>query len=450
MNALLDSHLASFASSFPESTSGSALSERERERTRWRDGLLEIWTIAEPIPGTEGDPHVIGRVSAFLVLLEKLSADVKDDDDSALVTRGDIGKVWWDTLLRRTILGTPKEVADDSKDKSRGRKPAKKGKEIAAPLSGNELRPLTVSRMALAAATRTVVWGMCPTIADLERDQDFVSPFCSVIRAEYETRSLATLRGGDEWYGLRNVAECFMAWADKQPKVSLIRLSRRREADSLSISQAYFERSAPYITPTAPSRVAFLSLLLHFLCRHSGKAYHVLQTPLLSNLINFCLTSPSPAAVTLGIKSLTMFLVALPVIIGDHLFGIMAVFGRAVSWEMPGELEDAGFEGESSLLIAPRGIELIHSPLHRSPYPRGGIRRSAARSDGPLHHPLWHLPLQLCRLPQGCRRVPQGQGVEGSSQRRRAGTRLGDHSGPEQGEFSASSRIAEHELNYLF
>jgi hypothetical protein len=50
-----------------------------------------------------------------------------------------------------------------------------------------------------------------------------------------------------------------------------------------------------------------------------------------------------------------MFLVALPVIIGDHLFGIMAVFGRAVSWEMPGELEDAGFEGESSLPLAGQG-----------------------------------------------------------------------------------------------
>lgn len=225
VNALLDSHLASFASSFPESTSGSALSERERERTRWRDGLLEIWSIAEPTPGTEGEPHVIGRVSAFLVLLEKLSADVKDDDDSALVTRGDIGKVWWDTVLRRTILGTPKEVPDDSKDKSRGRKPAKRGKEAVAALSGDELRPLTVSRMALAAATRTIVWGMCPTIADLERDQNFVSPFCSVIRAEYETRSVAALRGGDEWYGLRNIAECFMAWADKQPKVGSARLS---------------------------------------------------------------------------------------------------------------------------------------------------------------------------------------------------------------------------------
>lgn len=51
---------------------------------------------------------------------------------------------------------------------------------------------------------------------------------------------------------------------------------------------------------------------------------------------------------TLGIKSLTMFLVALPVLIGDHLFGIMAVYGRAVSWVTPGELDDAGEYGEET------------------------------------------------------------------------------------------------------
>ena len=154
------------------------------------------------------------------MLLEKVSADVKDDDDSALVTRVDIGKVWWDALLRRTILGTPKEPTEAEKDRSRGRRPAKRGKEVA-PTSNDTVRPLTVSRVALAAATKIIVWGRCPSIADMERDPSFVPPFCSVVRAEYETRSAATLRGGDEWYGLRNVAECLMAWADKQPRVSL-------------------------------------------------------------------------------------------------------------------------------------------------------------------------------------------------------------------------------------
>lgn len=218
ISTLIDTQLASFAASFPESTSGSALSERERERTRWRDGLLEIWSIVEPVPGTEGDPAVIARVSAFLVLLEKVSADVKDDDDSALVTRTDIGKVWWDALLKRTILGTPKESAESEKDRARGRRPAKRGKETAQ-ASGDTVRPLTVSRYALAAATKIIVWGMCPTIAEIEQDQNYVPPFCSVVRAEYESRSVAALRGGDEWYGLRNVAECFMAWAEKQPQV---------------------------------------------------------------------------------------------------------------------------------------------------------------------------------------------------------------------------------------
>lgn len=111
--------------------------------------------------------------------------------------------------------------------------------------------------------------------------------------------------------------------------------------------QAFFEQSSPYITLSCPSRLPFLSMLLAFLSRHSAKAYHALKTPLLSNVINFCLTSPSPAAVTLGVKSLVIFLVSLPVIIGEHLVGIMAVYGRVVSWERVGELGDVGSEGES-------------------------------------------------------------------------------------------------------
>lgn len=113
--------------------------------------------------------------------------------------------------------------------------------------------------------------------------------------------------------------------------------------------QAYFERTTPHLSTTAPARTPFLSLLLTFLCRHPGKAYHVLSTPLLSALITFCLTSPSPAAVTLGIKSLSIFLTALPVIIGENaLMGIFAVYGRVVCWEKQ-DLEDVDeAEGELS------------------------------------------------------------------------------------------------------
>lgn len=246
---LIDANLASFASSFPDSTSGSALSERERERSRWRDGLLEIWGMTEPLPGHEGDPHVIARVSAFLVLLDKVSADLKDDDDSALVTRADIGKVWWDALLRRTIFGTPKEPVDD-KDKGRGRKSTKRGKDVAQLPPSSTLRPLTVSRVALDAATRTVVWGMSATLAELEQDRKFITPFCATIGSEYEKRAVATMRGMDEWYGLRNIAECFMSWADKQPQVSSAAPLIDAEADLPSPPR--HTSSAPHPTFLSP------------------------------------------------------------------------------------------------------------------------------------------------------------------------------------------------------
>lgn len=216
INSLLDTHLASFAASFSDSSSASALSDRERERTLWRDGLLRIWGVVEPTPGTEGDQLAIERVSAFLVLLQKVSADVQDDEDSALVTRSDIGKVWWRTLLRRTILGTPKEPTEGEKEKAKGKRPAK---PEGAASSTDTARPLTVSREAIGAARRTIVWGMSSAIAVLDQDEIHVTPFCLDVCAEFETRSVATLRGGDDWYGLRNVAECIMAWAERQTRV---------------------------------------------------------------------------------------------------------------------------------------------------------------------------------------------------------------------------------------
>lgn len=61
-----------------------------------------------------------------------------------------------------------------------------------------------------------------------------------------------------------------------------------------------------------------------------------------------------------------MFLVALPVIIGEHLYGIMAVYGRAVSWQTPGELDeggDRGFEGESRPGQSPRYCRLMSATV---------------------------------------------------------------------------------------
>lgn len=100
-----------------------------------------------------------------------------------------------------------------------------------------------------------------------------------------------------------------------------------------SQSQAFFLRTAPFIAPNAPSRLPSLSLVLSYLTKHSAKSYHALDTPLLSNLVTISLVSPCPAIVNLAIKCLAIFLVTLPVIIGEGLFGVMAAYGRVVSWE---------------------------------------------------------------------------------------------------------------------
>ncbi|GAA6064628.1 hypothetical protein JCM10212_000597 [Sporobolomyces blumeae] len=327
--ALLDNHLRTFASSFPltanagqgggggaGASGASGQSEGEKERARWREGLLEIWALVEPLPGTERDS--LAKVSAFLLLLHRLSADAGDDDDSALVSRRDIGSVWWGAVLRRTMLGTAKELDERNQgDKARGRKPNRKGKDpvhSSATTTGSSMRPLYVSRQALTVATKTVVWGMAPRQEDAEKGDDYVSPFGLVILQEYEDRALARLKGLDEGYGVKNLEECLISWGEQSPK-------------------AFFLRTAPYITPIAPSRLPSLALVLSYLSKHSAKSYHALGTPLLANLITISLLSPCPAIVTLAIKCLAIFLVTLPVIIGDSLFGIMAAYGRVVSWE---------------------------------------------------------------------------------------------------------------------
>ncbi|GAA5897630.1 hypothetical protein JCM8208_000217 [Rhodotorula glutinis] len=332
--SLLEEHIRTFASSFPLSSAGAAAgqSEGERERARWREGLLDIWTSAEPLPGTERDLNNIGKVSAFLALLDKLSADVGDDDEAALISRQDIGSVWWNAVLRRTMLGTAKE--DDSATSTprtlqpRGRKLDRKGKEPAHPSSASSsstpVLPLYVSRQALAAATRMIVWGMvAPSRSQGEQADDWVSPFAGLILNEYEDRALARLQGLDEGYGIRNLEECLIMWGEKSPK-------------------AFFARLSTLLSPSLPALLPTSSLLLSFLARHSAKAYHALSTPLVAHLITAALTVSSVATVSLALKCLDIFVATLPVIIGEHLFGIMAVYARAVSWETAQDLEDDG------------------------------------------------------------------------------------------------------------
>lgn len=117
-----------------------------------------------------------------------------------------------------------------------------------------------------------------------------------------------------------------------------------------------------FITPTGASRLPFLSLLLAFLSRHSAKAYHALKTPLLKAITTLCLLSPSPASVTVAIKCIAIFLVTLPVIIGDHLVGIMAVYGRVVNWQKLSEVGEQVRAEELGDEDLPISEELFEGP----------------------------------------------------------------------------------------
>lgn len=136
--------------------------------------------------------------------------------------------------------------------------------------------------------------------------------------------------------------------------------------------KAFFLYISPFIDPTSPSRLPFLSLLLAFLSRHSAKAYHALPTPLLGKLTAVGLLSASPVAVALAVKCLAIFLVTLPVIIGDALPGIMAVYGRVVSWETVGESEetaippaDAGSQGASAVHLSANVLIFDRRPANQ-------------------------------------------------------------------------------------
>lgn len=223
--SLIDSHLSNFAASFPLGGGGGHQreSESERERTRWREGLLDLWvSLVEPRSGTERDPPVVARVSAFLVLLETLSARQGDDDDSALVPRKDIGNVWWKAVLRRTMLGSAHEESSVARDKSRGRRgaPIRKDAAASAEAAGTVARPLTVSRAALHGGMKMVAWGMAPTTAVAElRGPSLMTPFAAVVWDEYKERVVSMLKGHDEGYGVRNIEECIVGWGEKSPQV---------------------------------------------------------------------------------------------------------------------------------------------------------------------------------------------------------------------------------------
>ncbi|GAA5996948.1 hypothetical protein JCM11641_000615, partial [Rhodosporidiobolus odoratus] len=296
---------------------------------------------------------------------------------SAIVSRADIGGVWWKTVLRRTLLGTPREdstaggyggpagerdKALGSQPQQRGRNPTRKGKEPAteSPSStaaagggtaSNPPQPLYVSRAALAAATRTVVWGMAPRrdLADQVGGDEYVSPFGMVILNEYEDRALARLKGLDEGYGVRNLEECLMLWGETSPK-------------------AFFTRLSPFLTPTSPSVLPSTSLCLSYLSRHSTRAYHALSTPLVTNLITTALAAPCAAVVSLAVKCLAIFVVTLPVILGeDKLLGVFSVFARVVCWdkdvttpdEDDGKAEAMTSEGALSFLLLDRSRQSL-------------------------------------------------------------------------------------------
>lgn len=153
--------------------------------------------------------------------MEKLSAGLGDDDDCALVARRDIGAVWWGAVLRRTVLGVAKS-ATIAVGAAKGRKPTIARKERVVGKEGTEkvlVRPLTVSRLAMVAVVRMVVWGMMRAGDSVDHSEELMTPFGLVVMSEYEQRAVAMLRGNDEAYGVRNLEECIIGWGERFPKV---------------------------------------------------------------------------------------------------------------------------------------------------------------------------------------------------------------------------------------
>ncbi|KAK4698655.1 hypothetical protein P7C70_g7620, partial [Phenoliferia sp. Uapishka_3] len=364
LSDLVNSHLTHFAASFPLGGGGGhqVQVELSRERTRWREGLLEIWAAVEPLPGTEGEPIVIARVSAFLGLLEKLSSSVGEDEESALVSRKEVGEIWWSAVLRRVMLGTAKEGgagagAGEGKGKERGRRGTPKwikesltsgvGGGSGEKEKGSTLRPLTVSRKALGDATKMMSWGMARSDDDGGGEKR-LTVFGRIVWEEFMDRAVAMLKGKDEGYGVRNLEEAIIGWADKAPETFFAHLAPLL-SPTPSPSPTPTPSQTPSPPPSPPPRLPILSLLLLYLTRYPSKSVYALRTPLLNSLNQLCLSSPSPAMVTISIKCLAVFLVTLPVIIGvEVLMGVFAVYGKVVTWERVGESGEGGTRLDAS------------------------------------------------------------------------------------------------------
>lgn len=221
----IESILSSFAANYPSGGGGGHQreSEADRERSKWREGLLDLWfTLIDPLPGNESDPQSIANVSAFLVLLHKLSAGLGEDDDSALISRREIGSLWWNTLLHRTILGgtsSSTSTATTTAAATRSSQATARRDSTKPAASTSIARPLTVSRIALEATSQMIIWAMSPSLESNASDE-MVTPFGMVVVNEYEERTLARMKGIDESYGLKNLEECLIGWASACPQVS--------------------------------------------------------------------------------------------------------------------------------------------------------------------------------------------------------------------------------------
>ncbi|BGP20943.1 hypothetical protein JCM10213_008031 [Rhodosporidiobolus nylandii] len=386
LTALLDSHLSHFAS-LPPSTSSTTTSPASPStssplataRTQWRASLLSLWALASPAPGTERDLSSIARVSAFVELLHKLSAEAGGmDEDAAIVPRGDVGGVWWEKVLRRAVLGTSQGGGGEGEgggkekggEKERGRKATRtaasgKGKEstpaspaaAAAAPEGHDL-PLYLSRPALASALQIVIWGMLPSSSPSPSSSSSAassSPFAAQILREYLSRSAARLEGDaacdGHGYGVRNLEECLVGWGEREPAAFFTSL-----APSLSL--------VPSSPSPSPSLLPTISLLLHFLTRHSTKSSHALSTPLLPALLAVGLTTRLTAVLKLVVKCLVIVVVTLPVIVGEErVRDVFAVWGRVVSWD---EDEEGEGEEKGEDALETEGPSAATSPLAAS------------------------------------------------------------------------------------
>lgn len=122
----------------------------------------------------------------------------------------------------------------------------------------------------------------------------------------------------------------------------------RRADCQVWASQAFLIHSSKLLSIDQPSHFSALSLVLAFLTKQSARAYHALSTPLVPALIDLALITPAPETLTLATRSLVVLVVTLPVVIGaSNVFGCMAVYGRAISWNASLHIAEASIPGKS-------------------------------------------------------------------------------------------------------